>query len=80
VTRCAIALIGMASTPVRAPSAEAAAIAGAPADEVGRLAAADPVDVPTDLHGTAAYRRKVCGAVVARAFTAAVTDARDARG
>jgi carbon-monoxide dehydrogenase medium subunit len=75
VTRCAIGLIGMSATPVRAPSAEAAAVSGADAAEVGRLAAADPVDVSSDLHGPAEYRRRVCAAVVARAFAAALEDA-----
>jgi carbon-monoxide dehydrogenase medium subunit len=80
VRRCAVGLIGMGSTPLRAPTAEKAATGVAAgdvdADEVGRLAAADAVDVPSDLHGTAAYRRRVCAAVVARAWTKIVEEAR----
>jgi len=79
VRRCAVALIGMASVPVRATSAEAAAV-GVTIDavdpaEVGRLAAGD-ADPPSDVHGTAVYRRRVGAAVVARAWTAAVGEAR----
>jgi aerobic carbon-monoxide dehydrogenase medium subunit len=80
VRRCAVGLIGMGSTPLRAPTAEKAATGVAAgdvdADEVGRLAAADAVDVPSDLHGTAAYRRRVCAAVVARAWRKIVEEAR----
>jgi carbon-monoxide dehydrogenase medium subunit len=80
VRRCAIGLIGMSSAPVRATSAEGAAL-GASAGtvdpaELGRLAAAEPSDPPSDLHGSPAYRRRVCAAVVARAWTAAVEEAR----
>jgi carbon-monoxide dehydrogenase medium subunit len=82
VRRCAVGLIGMSSVPVRAPSAEAAAT-GEAVDaveeaEIGRLAAAEPADPPSDLHGTAGYRRRVCAAVVARAWATAVEEARRA--
>jgi carbon-monoxide dehydrogenase medium subunit len=80
VQRCAIALIGMGSAPVRAASAEAAAVgadaATVDAAELGRLAAADATDPPSDLHGSGEYRRRVCAAVVARAWTTAVEEAR----
>ena len=80
VRRCAVGLIGMGSTPLRAPTAEkaatGAAVGGVDADEIGRLAAADAVGVPSDLHGTAGYRRRVCAAVVTRAWTKAVEEAR----
>jgi aerobic carbon-monoxide dehydrogenase medium subunit len=80
VVRCAVALIGMGSEPVRASSAEAAATGAAVDDvdaaEVGRLASTDAGDPPSDLHGSSAYRRRVCAAVVARAWTSAVEEAR----
>jgi carbon-monoxide dehydrogenase medium subunit len=80
VRRCAIGLIGMSSTPVRASSAEAMAVGAAVdtigGDDLGRAAAGDATDVPTDLHGSADYRRRVCAAVVARAWERAVTEAR----
>lgn len=80
VQRCAIGLIGMSSVPLRASSAEAAA-AGEAVDaldpaELGTLAAAGAADPPSDLHGTARYRRRVCAAVVARAWSAAIEEAR----
>ena len=79
VARAAIALIGMGSTPVRAAVAEAAAL-GAPAgdpaaEELGQLAVADLADVPSDLHGSAAYRRRIAAVLVARAWTDAVAEA-----
>jgi carbon-monoxide dehydrogenase medium subunit len=79
VARCAVALIGMGSTPLRAAAAEALATGAAAGDvdpaEVGQaaVAAADP---PSDLHGSAAYRRRVGAAVVARAWSSAVEEAR----
>jgi carbon-monoxide dehydrogenase medium subunit len=80
VQRCAVALIGLGPTPLRAASAEALATradAGAlVAAEVGRAAAADAVDAPSDIHGSGAYRRRVGAAVVARAWTRAVEEAR----
>ncbi len=79
VARCAVALIGMASTPVRATAAEALATAASAGEidpaELGRVAAA-AADPPSDLHGSAAYRRRVCTALVARAWSSAVEEAR----
>jgi carbon-monoxide dehydrogenase medium subunit len=79
VARCAVALIGMASTPVRATAAEALATGAAATKvdpvEVGHVAAA-ATDPPSDLHGSAAYRRRVGAAVVARAWSSAVEEAR----
>jgi carbon-monoxide dehydrogenase medium subunit len=82
IRRCAIGLFGLASTPARAPSAEAE-LAGRPiadvsAEEVGRLAIAGLDAVPSDLHGSAAYRKRVGAAMVARAWTTAAREARDA--
>jgi carbon-monoxide dehydrogenase medium subunit len=64
---------------VRATAAEQAAI-GRPvgevvADELGRAAVADLDEVPADLHGSVAYRTRVGAAMVARAWTAASTEA-----
>ncbi|MCB1017955.1 MAG: FAD binding domain-containing protein [Acidimicrobiales bacterium] len=79
VARAAIALIGMGSTPVRATGAEAAALGspvGSPtAEELGRLAVADLDDVPSDLHGSAVYRRRITAVLVARAWSDAVAEA-----
>jgi len=79
VERCAVALFGMSSTPVRARAAEAAAVSVAAGDvdveALARLAAGEPDGVPSDLHGSAAYRRRVCAAVVARAWSSAMGEA-----
>jgi aerobic carbon-monoxide dehydrogenase medium subunit len=81
VARCAVALIGMGSTPLRAAAAEALATGAAAgdvdADELGRVAAA-ATDPPSDLHGSAAYRRRVCATVLSRAWSSAVEEARRA--
>lgn len=77
VARCAIALFGMAPTPVRAGSAEAT-VSGQAAtidpQAVGELAVADlhPTD---DLHASAAYRRRVGAVTVRRALAAALEEA-----
>jgi CO/xanthine dehydrogenase FAD-binding subunit len=80
IRRCAIGLIGLGSTPVRAAAVEAE-LAGRPlADteptEVGRLAMAGLESIPSDLHGSAGYRKRVGAAMVARAWTKAITEAR----
>lgn len=81
VERCAIGLIGLGSTPLRAAAAEAAAT-GNPASavepaEVGRLATADLENVPADLQGSAAYRVRVGAEMVARAWASACAEASD---
>ena len=78
VDRCAISLIGMGSTPIRATGAEEATIgqSGPPAaDEVGALAVADLDEVPSDLHGSSDYRKRVGAAMVARAWAEAMAEA-----
>jgi aerobic carbon-monoxide dehydrogenase medium subunit len=80
IGRCAIALVGLGSTPERAVAAETAlagrAVADIDLDEVGRVATADLASVPSDLHGSAAYRARVGAAMVARAVAAAIAEAR----
>ena len=81
VRRCAVGLIGLGSTPLRAPAAESAALGAGltdvDPDELGRAALAELDEIPADLHGSAGYRRRVGAAMVARAWTAATTEARD---
>lgn len=83
VRRCAIGLIGLGSTPERAPAAEAELtgrpVAGIEPDEVGRLAMAGLESVPADLHGSADYRTRVGASMVGRAWTTATTEAGDGR-
>jgi carbon-monoxide dehydrogenase medium subunit len=80
IRRCAIALIGLGSTPLRATAAEAAATGRAALEaspeEIGRLATAGLEAVPSDLHGSAGYRARVGAAMVARAWAAATAEAR----
>jgi carbon-monoxide dehydrogenase medium subunit len=82
IRRAAIGCIGLGSTPERADQAEAAivgrAITDLDPDEVGRLAVAGLESVPTDRHGSAEYRKRVGAAMVARALTAAGSEALDA--
>jgi aerobic carbon-monoxide dehydrogenase medium subunit len=75
VTRAAIAMFGVGSTPVRIREAEAALLAGADPGEAGRIASAaiDPTD---DVHATGGYRKQVSAVVVRRALTAAIEEAR----
>ena len=82
VSRCGIGLMGLGSTPRRASAAEAA-VGGQPvtamtAEEIGELAMTGLDDIPTDLQGSATYRTRVGAAMVARAWAAASTEARDA--
>lgn len=79
VDRCAIGLFGLGPTPRRARAAEAELIGSAPAgdtaDDVGDLALAGLDSVPSDLHGSAGYRKRVGAAMVARAWRRAVQEA-----
>jgi carbon-monoxide dehydrogenase medium subunit len=80
VRRCGIGLLGLGSTPRRAVAAEAVAT-GASVDqlrptELGSIALADLPNIPTDLHGSAGYRRRVGTSIVADAWTAAIEEAR----
>lgn len=78
VSRCAIGLLGLGPTPLRASAAETAALgqgADLDADELGALAVADLSDVPSDVHGAAAYRSRVGAAMVSRAWREAISEA-----
>ena len=81
IRRCAIALLGLGSTPIRASRAEAE-LTGAAVGNVGAEGLAHDViaglgSIPSDLHGSAAYRARVGAAMVARAWTAATNEALD---
>jgi carbon-monoxide dehydrogenase medium subunit len=82
VERCGVALIGLGSTPVRASAVEAE-ILGLPLEEIdagdlGRRAVSTLPSVPSDLHGSAEYRRHLGAVMVARAWTRAAEEARRA--
>ena len=80
VTRCAIGLISLGSTPLRAFAAEQAAVGRVVGDivpaELGHLAMSDLDEVPSDVHGPAGYRRRVGAAMVERAWQDAIEEAR----
>jgi len=80
VRRCGIGLLGLGSTPERATAVEAALLgAGVDdvgAEDVGRLAVEKLDAVPSDLHGSADYRRRVGAAMVTNAWRAASEEAR----
>lgn len=79
VAKSAISFLGMAPTPVRAPSAEAALIGANPSGddlkEIGRLAVGD-TDPTADVHASAEYRLHVGAHLVARALDRALGAAR----
>jgi carbon-monoxide dehydrogenase medium subunit len=80
IARCHIGLLGLGLTPERAREAEAA-LTGRPVDEIdpaeiGRLAVTGLESVPSDVHGSSAYRRQVGAAVAAKALGSAVQEAR----
>lgn len=81
VARCAIGLLGLGPTPVRARAAESLALGVAAgdvaADELGRAACEGLDEVPADVHGSADYRRRLGAVVVARAWRRAVEEALD---
>jgi carbon-monoxide dehydrogenase medium subunit len=78
IARCAIGLFGLGPTPLRARAAEASAMAqgsGAVAAEIGQLAVGELVEVPSDLHGSDGYRRRVGAAMVRKAWNSAIEEA-----
>ena len=83
VSRCAIGLFGLGPTPLRASAAEASVAGRAAGDlstdacgrEIGQAAMADLGSVPSDLHGPAAYRKRVGAALVAAAWRRAIEEA-----
>jgi carbon-monoxide dehydrogenase medium subunit len=79
VSASGIGLFGLGPTVLRAAAAETAVAGIAASDidpaEVGRAAVTDLDAVPSDLHGSASYRKKVGAAMVARAWEQAVKEA-----
>jgi aerobic carbon-monoxide dehydrogenase medium subunit len=80
VSRCAVGLFGLGPTPVRSVSAETLAVGASArspglAAEIGSAALADLGSVPSDRHGSAAYRKRVGAAMVARAVARAIGEA-----
>ncbi len=80
VHRCHIGLLGLGMTPERATAAEAAlegrSAEEVDAEEIGQLAMTGLESIPSDVHGSDAYRRQVGAVVVARAWRDALQEAR----
>lgn len=81
VASAAIGLLGMGSTPLRAPAAERALVGAGPdldpaaLDEIGRLAVSE-ADPPDDVHASRRYREQVGAHLVAKAVASALEEAR----
>jgi carbon-monoxide dehydrogenase medium subunit len=79
IDRCAIGLFGLGPAVSRATDTETALIGTDPAeteaDDLGQSAMAGLDSVPSDLHGSAHYRRRVGAVMVARAWRNAVQEA-----
>ena len=78
VERLAISVFGLGPTPVRATTAEHAAIGQKPdldADALGQSAMTGLAEVPSDVHGSARYRTRVGAAMVTRAWNDAIGEA-----
>lgn len=75
----ALTFFGVASTPIRASAAEGAltgaAAGNVDAADVGAAAVSD-LDFVSDIHATAAYRKKVAALLAGRVLTTALTEAR----
>jgi aerobic carbon-monoxide dehydrogenase medium subunit len=80
ISRCSIGLFGLGPTPLLSAAAQTAA-AGASARspaavrDIAQAAVAGLESVPSDLHGSAAYRKRVGAAVVSAAVSRAIEEA-----
>jgi carbon-monoxide dehydrogenase medium subunit len=74
VSRAGIALFGVGAAPVRAPSTEAALLAGMSIEDAAQAVMAD-IEPSDDLHASASYRRQVAGVLVKRAIGRAMEEA-----
>jgi carbon-monoxide dehydrogenase medium subunit len=81
VRRCGIGLLGLGSTPQRARGAEAemtgTAVDELDVGEISRLAMSQLEAIPSDLHGSADFRRRVGATTTAAALQAAIEEAGD---
>lgn len=79
VSRSAVGLLGLGSVPLRGSAAEEAlhgrSVGEIDTAEIGELCCRTLTDVPSDLQGSSAYRRKVGAAMVARALRTALAEA-----
>lgn len=82
IARAAIALMGLGSTAERAIQVEREVMGSKAGDvaskELGRMTMAKLESIPSDIHGSADYRKRVGAAMVARAWSAAANGALNA--
>jgi aerobic carbon-monoxide dehydrogenase medium subunit len=82
VVQCGLGLLGLGSTPQRAVSAQASVVGQAAADldpdELGHQAMAELDTIPSDLHGSSAYRARAGATLAARAWSRAIDEAHHA--
>jgi carbon-monoxide dehydrogenase medium subunit len=78
INRASVALLGMASTPVRARSVEqqlvGQSVDGLDLAELGEAAVSD-LDPPDDIHASGSYRKRVGATLVSRALARATEEA-----
>lgn len=83
VEECSIGLFGLGSAPMRATAVErslvGSSIDGLQVCEVGHAAVSGLESVPADLHGSAAYRRRIGATMVRRALKTALGEVVDDR-
>jgi len=77
IDQARIVLTGVGATPARVGRAEAVLVGSAPSKAVFAEAAGEAsadLDPPSDLHGTAAYRRHVAGVLIRRSLERAASE------
>ncbi|MEU8895965.1 FAD binding domain-containing protein [Nocardia sp. NPDC048505] len=81
IERCRLVVFGLGPAAVRATAVEAGLlgrpVAEVSATDIGQAATAPLTSIPSDLHGSAAYRRRVGAVMVARAWRRAAREASD---
>ena len=79
IERARIALFGLGSTPVRASEAEASVVGlraeEMKAEEIAERAVANLDEIPSDLHGSSDFRRRIGATMTARAWQRAIEEA-----
>jgi len=83
VDRARVVAFGVADRPIRIETAEAALVGAAPTEEACGAAAAlvsEAVDPPGDIHASAAYRKRLSGALARRALADSLVPAGTSAG
>jgi carbon-monoxide dehydrogenase medium subunit len=83
VAAARVVAFGVADRPIRIESAEAVLVGASPSEDACAAAAAlvsQAVDPPSDIHASAAYRKRLSGALTRRALTDSIAWAREPAG